>query len=509
MRNRADNLTASFLTPTEADPESEHSVLLIVAARMQGESLRYQLESEGFEVDLARSVSAALDRLASAAYDAAVLDWQTLEVEYPGHSRAEVWFRLARELRGTGGPGKGPSTVRPVGLVALLESVQSVPPEIEQAGAIVISRGAASEPHAVAAAVERSIEVQAALAPAQEQEDGRPPDRSARPSGQAGVIEHFLFGESEAIRRVFEQVRLVARRDTTVLITGETGTGKERVSRAIHRMSSRQKMDMVSVNCGGIPATLLEDEFFGHVKGAFKDARQARVGRFEQANGSTIFLDEIGDLPLELQPKLLRVLQEREIHRIGGVEAVRLDVRVIAATNVDLWRRVEEGRFREDLFYRINVYHIHLPPLRDRTEDIPLFIRYFLERLCRRDRLPPKRLLTSAEADLLRRPWRGNIRELENAVEIAVIRSQERTELSEQDFPPSRESVGHTGDWPLPVPVRQPEDNNLDFKALVTRYERDLILRTLEMTQGNKNKAAQMLRLKRTTLIEKLKRFES
>ncbi|PYT20794.1 MAG: hypothetical protein DMG58_33340, partial [Acidobacteria bacterium] len=166
MRNRADNLTASFLTPTEADPESEHSVLLIVAARMQGESLRYQLESEGFEVDLARSVSAALDRLASAAYDAAVLDWQTLEVEYPGHSRAEGWFRLARELRGTGGPGKGPSTVRPVGLVALLESVQSVPPEIEQAGAIVISRGAASEPHAVAAAVERSIEVQAALAPA-------------------------------------------------------------------------------------------------------------------------------------------------------------------------------------------------------------------------------------------------------------------------------------------------------------------------------------------------------
>jgi len=273
-------------------------------------------------------------------------------------------------------------------------------------------------------------------------------------------------------------------------------------------MSSRQKVDMVSINCGGIPATLLEDEFFGHVKGAFTDARQARIGRFEQADGSTIFLDEIGDLPLELQPKLLRVLQEREIHRIGGVDAVRLDVRVIAATNVDLWRRVEEGRFREDLFYRINVYHIHLPPLRERTEDIPLFIRYFLDQLCRRDGLPPKRLLPSAETELMKRPWRGNIRELENAVEIAVIRSQDRADLTEHDFPPSRDVVGHTGDWPPPVPVTAPVDSKLDFKALVTQYERDLILRTLELTQGNKNKAAQMLRLKRTTLIEKLKRFD-
>jgi transcriptional regulator with GAF, ATPase, and Fis domain len=323
------------------------------------------------------------------------------------------------------------------------------------------------------------------------------------------VIEDYLFGASDAIRDVFEQVRLVARRDTTVLITGETGTGKERVSRAIHRLSSRREMEMVSINCGGIPATLLEDEFFGHVKGAFTDARQARIGRFEQAHGSTIFLDEIGDLPFELQPKLLRVLQEREIHRIGGVEAVQLDVRVIAATNVDLWKRVEQGRFREDLFYRINVFHVHLPPMRERTEDIPLFIRYFLEKLCRRDGLPAKRLRPSAEAELIKRPWRGNIRELENAVEIAVIRSQDRAELIEQDFPASREAVSNNGDWPLPVPVLKPAGTDLDFKAMVTRYERDLILRTLELTNGNKNKAAQMLRLKRTTLIEKLKRFET
>jgi len=486
MRHQWDDLSGSFLAPSEPDPALDCSVLLIVAGRMQGESFRYHLVSRGFEVDLARSVSAARARLNGVSYDALVLDWQTLEVEFPGPSGAETWFRLIKEVGAA------------VGLVALLDSDQSAPAEIEQAGAIRISRGAASEPHALAAAVERAIERQAAAPPAAAPEP-LPSVPTVAPT--SGVIEHFLFGESEAIRRVFQQVRLVARRDTTVLVTGETGTGKERVSRAIHRMSSRHKAEMVSISCGGIPATLLEDELFGHVKGAFTDARQARVGRFEQANGSTIFLDEIGDLPIELQPKLLRVLQEREIHRIGGVESVRLDVRVIAATNADLWRRVEDGRFREDLFYRINVFHIHLPPLRDRTEDIPLFIQYFLDRLCRRDGLPAKRLVPSAEEELSRRPWRGNIRELENAVEIAVIRSQDRAELTAQDFPPSRDSV--------PAPVPAPEETDLDFKALVTRYERDLILRTLQLTQGNKNKAAQILRLKRTTLIEKLKRFES
>ena len=498
MRHRGDDLSESFLAPSVPDPPLEYSVLLIVAGRMQGESFRYQLVSRGFEVDLVRSGSAALDRVRGASYDALVLDWQTLEVEYPGSGCLDIWFRLVRDIRAAAGV----EPARSVGLVTLHDSEQSAPKEIDQAGAIRISRGAAFEPHALAAAVERAIERQATAASTSALEP-------AQTLAATGVIEHFLFGESESIRRVFEQVRLVARRDTTVLITGETGTGKERVSRAIHRMSGRHKMEMVSINCGGIPATLLEDEFFGHVKGAFTDARQARVGRFEQANGSTIFLDEIGDLPLELQPKLLRVLQEREIHRIGGVEAVRLDVRVIAATNADLWRRVKDGRFREDLFYRINVYHIHLPPLRERTEDIPLFVRYFLEKLCRRDDIPLKQLLPSAEEELMSRPWRGNIRELENAVEIALIRSQNRAELTAQDFPPSRESAGHTGDWPPPLPVSASIEAGGDFKALVTRYEKDLILRTLQLTQGNKNKAAQILRLKRTTLIEKLKRFEA
>ena len=232
----------------------------------------------------------------------------------------------------------------------------------------------------------------------------------------------MLIGRGEAFARVVGQVRLVAPKNTTVLIMGETGTGKERVARAIHMLSNRGNRDMVSVNCGGIPANLLEDEFFGHVKGAFTDAYQARIGRFEQAHRSTIFLDEIGDLPLELQPKLLRVLQEREIHPVGGVETVRFDARIVAATNVDLWSRVQDGLFREDLFYRINVFPIHLPPLRERREDIPLFIAYFMDRFCRRDGLQPKSVDEGTEANLVARYWPGNIRELENTVEIAVIR---------------------------------------------------------------------------------------
>ncbi len=313
--------------------------------------------------------------------------------------------------------------------------------------------------------------------------------------------QELLIGTSSAIERVMEQVRLVAPKNTSVLITGETGTGKECISRAIHLLSGRRRLPMISVNCGGIPATLLEDEFFGHVKGAFTDAHQARMGRFEQAHRSTIFLDEIGDLPLELQPKLLRVLQEREIHRVGGVESVHLDVRVIAATNVDLWGRVNEGRFREDLFYRINVFPIHLPPLRERREDIPLFVSHFLGKFCHRDKLAPKRLRPCAEAELMGRPWPGNIRELENAVEIAVIRSQDRQDIDIADFPAPRPLFNSSS--------QAASSATPDFKGIVNQFERDLILRVLERTNGNKTQAASLLRLKRTTLIEKLKKLEN
>ena len=320
--------------------------------------------------------------------------------------------------------------------------------------------------------------------------------------GETGEpLDGMLLGHGQAFARVVGQLRLVAPKNTTVLIMGETGTGKERVARAIHMLSDRGNRDMVSVNCGGIPANLLEDEFFGHVKGAFTDAHQARVGRFEQAHRSTIFLDEIGDLPLELQPKLLRVLQEREIHPVGGVETVRFDSRVVAATNVDLWSRVQEGLFREDLFYRINVFPIQLPPLRERREDIPLFIAHFMERFCLRDGLAPKALDADAEADLASRYWPGNIRELENAVEIAVIRSQERRVVEQGDFPEPRPIARRAA-----VASAGPAGGN--FKEIVSRFERELIGTVLERTQGNKTRAADILHLKRTTLIEKLKKLD-
>ncbi|MGH9720363.1 MAG: sigma-54 interaction domain-containing protein [Bryobacteraceae bacterium] len=453
-------------------------VLLVMAGRSHADHYKSRLAGHGFHVDLCRSVPALGQRTEPKDFDAIILDWKTLQVEYLGADWHEGWRLIANTAAcGVAGVRLAPA------LIVLADNDAAVPPEIRQDGAVIISYQAQTD--GLAELIRQAAEIRRAQHPGDERER----------------VEELLIGRSAAIRGVMEQVHLVAPKDTSVLITGETGTGKERVSRAIHLLSRRQRQPMVSVNCGGIPPTLLEDEFFGHVKGAFTDARSARVGRFEQAHGSTVFLDEIGDLPLELQPKLLRVLQEREIHRIGGVEAIRLDVRVIAATNVNLWRRVAEGRFREDLYYRINVFPIHLPPLRERCEDIPLFIRHFLDRLCRRDGLGQKRLAPAAENALASRPWRGNIRELENAVEIAVIRSGERSDLTLEDFPAPREAA-------LATPGLKATEHAVDLKGLVARYERDLILRTLDQAQGNKNKAAQMLGLKRTTLIEKLKRLE-
>ncbi len=491
MKKRTDEPADGFLLPEEAPPaQLDRSVLIVAAGRIQTEQYRSLLVACGATVDSSRTVGGALERLEGRSYEAVLLDWRTLEVEHLGGDWREAWADLVQATR----RGRAPAS----GLVALFESEPLKAFELEEAGAVSLGRSVAVGAKDLAAAIELAIlRREPGLPPA-------PPPAGARP---LAVLEDLIIGQSPAIRRVLEQVQLVGAKDTTVLLTGETGTGKERVSRAIHGLSQRGQRDMVSVNCAGIPATLLEDEFFGHVKGAFTDARQARLGRFEQAHGSTIFLDEIGDLPLELQPKLLRVLQEREIHRIGGVEAIQLDVRVIAATNVNLWRRVEEGRFREDLFYRINVFPIHLPPLRERREDMPMFLRRFIDRVCQRDKLPPKLLDPLAEEMLTRRPWRGNIRELENACEFAVIRSHDREVITLEDFPVAREPDNGAG-TALPPDNPLARGQAIDFKAIVSRLERDLLLRALEAAQGNKNRAAQLLGLKRTTLIEKLKRLE-
>jgi DNA-binding NtrC family response regulator len=319
----------------------------------------------------------------------------------------------------------------------------------------------------------------------------------------------FLVGDSRAMQNVCHLVRLVGNRRCTVLITGETGTGKEMAARAIHMASSRAYLPMVSVNCTALPENLLEAELFGHVKGAFTGAVGQRIGRFEQANGSTLFLDEVGDMPLELQAKLLRVLQEREFQRLGSSETVRVDVRVIAASNCDLLGRVRQGRFREDLYYRLNVVPLVMPPLRERWSDVPPLVHHFIDKICRLEELPPKRISRETLERLSSYGWPGNVRQLENAVEMAVALSGERDTLFPGDFPlPSATNWRSQTTTERPLSIAVPDDG-LDFERTVNSIEKSILEQALRKTNGNKKLAADMLRLKRTTLAAKLRSLET
>lgn len=319
-----------------------------------------------------------------------------------------------------------------------------------------------------------------------------------------------LVGRSRAMHSVCNRIELVGRRRCTVLVTGETGTGKEMVARAIHQAGHRSQKPWVAVNCSALPDTLLEAELFGHTKGAFTGAIGARTGRFEEAHQGTIFLDEIGDMPLDLQAKLLRVLQEREIQRIGSSQTIPVDARVVAATNVDLAERVREGKFREDLFYRLNVVPISIPPLRERMSDVPLLAQTFVEKICAHEGIPRKRILQEALHHLCTYPWPGNVRQLENAMEMAVVLSGEREILLPGDFHlPSRTKRTDGAELttaPGEIP-RLPEDG-LDFEATVSALERALLMQALDRSKGNKRAAAELLRLKRTTLTAKIKSLE-
>jgi transcriptional regulator with PAS, ATPase and Fis domain len=312
-----------------------------------------------------------------------------------------------------------------------------------------------------------------------------------------------LVGRSSAIRSVESEIRLVADRRCNVLIEGETGTGKEVVAREVHAGGERRRGPWVAVNCGAIPETLLEAELFGHARGAFTGAFQARAGKFEAANQGTIFLDEIGDMPLAVQGKLLRVLQEREVERLGGNERIKLDVRVIAATNVNLAQRVQAGLFREDLYYRISVFRIELPPLRARKEDIPVLAQHFIEKICRQERIPLKILDPLALQRLWRHSWPGNVRELENTIESAVIVSGRRTTILPSDlrFGPSALAIPEIA---AVSEKRLPEDG-LDYQSALENFEKNLLTQALTRTQGNKSAAADLLGLKRTTLAAKMK----
>ena len=315
-----------------------------------------------------------------------------------------------------------------------------------------------------------------------------------------------IIGKSRPMTRLFQLLETVAPTNSTILITGETGTGKEVVARAIHHNGPRRMHRFVALNCSAIPETLLEAELFGHVRGAFTGAVGNRQGRFEQAHKGTLFLDEVGTMSAALQMKLLRALQEREFERVGDSHTTKVDVRVIAATNSDLGAMVESGEFREDLFYRLNVIAVQLPPLRERKDDIPLLVQHFLDTFrAATSRTAPLTVSQEAMRRLMAFHWPGNVRQLENAIERAVAFSAGRTQIDLADLP----SDLHPAHEPTVVSphVVLPEEG-LDLDRLIGGIERELIQRSLERTGGNKGQAARLLNLKRTTLVEKLKRFD-
>ena len=314
-----------------------------------------------------------------------------------------------------------------------------------------------------------------------------------------------IIGQSSAMLELFKVLETVSVTTSTILLTGETGTGKELVARAIHHNSSRAQQRFVPLNCGAIPETLLEAELFGHVKGAFTGAIANRPGRLEQADKGTLFLDEIGTMSTNLQSKLLRVLQEREFERVGDPHSTKVDVRFIAATNSDLAEMIKLGQFREDLFYRLNVIPIHLPPLRDRREDIPLLVQKFINKLGQEQDPPRSEIRISQEAmrQIMAFDWPGNIRQLENTIERILVLAPGQSQISLSDLPlelqqPNRSIISSN--------VALPEDG-IDLQNYLRRLEKDIICSALERTKGNQNKAAELLNIKRTTFIEKTKRL--
>lgn len=313
-----------------------------------------------------------------------------------------------------------------------------------------------------------------------------------------------IVGKSSAMEKVYSLIQRASPTSSTVLVTGESGTGKELVARAIHRLSHRSEQTFVSVNCGAIPDNLLESELFGHRKGAFTDADSDRTGRFVQANGGTIFLDEIGVMPMRLQVKLLRVIQEREVTPLGADRSLPIDVRIVAATNADLVRMIKKGDFREDLYYRLKVIGIRLPPLRERLDDVPRLINHFIRKHATQLGVEPKPFSKESMRAMQSFQWPGNVRQLENVVESCLSLSIGPQPIEPQELP--RELVSAQ---PARGRVADLSEQPLDLARAVAEFERDLVFEALERAKGVKSKAAKLLGIKRTTLIEKLKRYEA
>jgi len=302
---------------------------------------------------------------------------------------------------------------------------------------------------------------------------------------------HQLVGVSEPMRKIYELIRQVSATKSNVLISGESGTGKELVAKAVHYNSSRRANPFVVVNCASIPETLLESEMFGHTRGAFTGAYQAKRGMFELADQGTIFLDEIADMPLSLQAKLLRVIEDKSFRRVGGEQEIKVDVRVLAATNKNIEKEVSDGKFREDLYYRLNVMRIHIPALRERMEDIPILAQHFLQKYAQELGKPIKKISEEAEQLLLRASWPGNVRELENVIERAVSLEKAEVILPEnlpEKFRQPAEPLGQLAEFTIPP-------GGIDLEKTLEEIERKMIKEALVQSQGVKTKAAEMLGL--------------
>jgi DNA-binding NtrC family response regulator len=451
------------------DDELVQRVLLDVAA------------AEGYQAECVGSAEAAVERLTSEPFDIVVTD-----IKLPGMSGLDLLQHCPR-LR------PGMITIAITGHGTIETAVEAM----KRGATDFLTKPFVLEDLSGAICVAAERVQRAAL--------------SLSGSGISGIS---LVAQSPSMRSLLDQVAAIAPFLTTVLVTGETGTGKELIARAIHYQSPRRGRPLVALNCAAVPEQLLEDELFGHVKGAFTGAQQAREGRFEQADGGTLFLDEIGDMSLHLQSKLLRVLQEREFEKLGSSRTVKVDVRIIAATSADLERKVKEGSFRADLYYRLNVVHLRLPPLRERAEDVRPLAEQLLQRFCLSVGLPAKRIADDAWRALSSYYWPGNVRQLQNAMERAAALSGAAAAIQLHDLPEEVRGGAPAGVTPALVssvdvlPGQPIPDEGVNFDAVVTKVERELLLQSLTKAGGNKMRAAKLLNMKRTTFVEKLKRLQ-
>ena len=438
---------------------TQGSLLIVDDELSVRDSLGKWFREEGYEVATAESASEALTRMAESRWDLALVD-----IKMHGTDGIELQRRL-REID-------------PELIVIIMTGYASV-----ETAVAALKNGAYDyvtkplDPDEIAHLVKNAVSHRRT-----QQENVRLKEAVAEVARPGELV-----GSSAAMRKVLEDIETVAPTDATVLITGESGTGKELVARAIHTASSRRFHPLVAIHCGALTETLLESELFGHEKGAFTGAQYRKKGKFEIAEGGTVFLDEIGDISLKTQTDLLRVLQEREITRVGGNQIIKVDFRCVAATNKNLEQLIEQGKFRPDLYYRLNVFHIELPPLRDRREDIPLLADHFVRKLSLSMNKRITQILPSAMNQLQQQPWPGNVRELENAIERAMVVAQEPA-LRDQDFSLKVQPV-------------------INGSKTLDEVERVHILRVLEECGQNQSRAAEKLGIDRVTLHHKLKRY--